>query len=110
VVALWWRGDVHDIWRCRAQHFLHIFEASEDTKSLRQLSGHQRFAVAHCHDVAIGYPADCLDVLIGDLAAAYYRDAKHRSVRPRWKLRKRQRHRLVHADPRSPLKERLGRC
>jgi hypothetical protein len=77
VVALWWRRDVHDIRRCRAQHFPHIVEGSEDTKSLRQLSGHQRLPIARRHDLTIGDPIDCLNVLIGDLAAAHYRHANH---------------------------------
>jgi hypothetical protein len=46
-------------------------------ETLAQLTGHEHFSVTETNDLAIMDPLDRMNVLIGDLSAADYGNAKH---------------------------------
>ncbi len=82
VMALRRSGEVNDIRSDLRQQLVEVRKTSRDPESLSQLPRHERFGVADCHDVTIGYSPDLMGVRIGNLAAAHDGHSKHRASSP----------------------------
>ena len=59
------------------QKFPEISVGLLNGKAVTQLLGHQRFAVTHCHDLAVLDSLDLRRMGIGDFAAPYDGNLKH---------------------------------
>ena len=82
-VALGRRRNVNNIGSCRLQHVLKIGETCRYSGSLPQLFRHQQLAIAQTDDDTIRDAPDSLHMLVGNLSATDYRDAKHVRQRSR---------------------------
>src|SRR5579862_5232007 len=69
--------DVDNIRMSCAQHLRRVCEVALDGKSIAELLGHQRLAIAGCHDLAILKSLYLCHVGIGDFAASHNGDLKH---------------------------------
>ncbi len=59
------------------QRFSPIGEALANAEAFAKLPSHERFLIANSHDLAIRDAMDRLHMLVGDLSATDYGDAKH---------------------------------
>jgi hypothetical protein len=76
-MALGRSGNVNDIGGGRLQHFPQIGETLANAEALAKLPGHKRFPIANGNNLTIRNTMDGLHVLIGNLAATDYGNAKH---------------------------------
>ena len=68
---------MNDVRRSCRQHFSQIEEMFGNAEAFAKLPSHERFLIANSHDLAIRDAMDRLHMLVGDLSATDYGDAKH---------------------------------
>src|SRR6266404_8201186 len=86
-MTLWRSCNVNDVRGRRLQHFFQIGKAFRNAKAAPQLLRHEQFSIAQGNNFAIRNPVDGLHMLVGNLAATDYRDAKHSSRDQRSEVR-----------------------
>src|SRR6266403_5347893 len=86
-MTLWRSCNVNNVRANGLQHRFQIGKAFRNAKAAPQLLRHEQFSIAKGNNFAIRNPVDGLHMLVGNLAATDYRDAKHSSRDQRSEIR-----------------------